>query len=85
MKAVDTAIGVENELTYFHIEAITPGEDAQGQVNVRIKHAGQSYSGHGLATDIVEASAKAYISALSRVLQQNPEVVLMGSSTSRWE
>jgi 2-isopropylmalate synthase len=85
MKAVDAAVGVENELTYFHIEAITPGEDAQGQVHVRIRHSGQSYSGHGLATDIVEASARAYISAISRVLQQNPEVVLMGSSTSRWE
>jgi 2-isopropylmalate synthase len=85
LKAVDNAIGVENELTYYHVEAITPGEDAQGQVHVRIKHNGQSYSGHGLATDIVEASAKAYIAALSHVLQQNPEVVLMGSSTSRWE
>jgi 2-isopropylmalate synthase len=85
LKAVDNAIGVENELTYYHVEAITPGEDAQGQVHVRIRHNGQSYSGHGLATDIVEASAKAYISALSHVLQQNPEVVLMGSSTSRWE
>lgn len=85
MKAVDAAVGIPNELTYFHIEAVTPGEDAQGQVHVRIKHNGQSYSGHGLATDIVEASAKAYIASLSHVLQQNPEVVLMGSSTSRWE
>lgn len=84
MKAVDAAIGVENELTYYHVEAVTPGEDAQGQVHVRIRHNGQSYSGHGLATDIVEASAKAYISALSHLLQQNPDVVLMGSSTSRW-
>jgi 2-isopropylmalate synthase len=84
MKAVDAAIGVNNELTYYHVEAVTPGEDAQGQVHIRIKHNGQSYSGHGLATDIVEASAKAYISALSHVLQANPEVVLMGSSTSRW-
>lgn len=84
MKAVDAALGVENELTYFHIASITPGEDAQGQVHVRIKHDGQSYTGHGLATDIVEASAKAYIAALSQVAMQNPETVLMGSSTSRW-
>jgi 2-isopropylmalate synthase len=84
MKAVDAALEVDNELTYFHIEAVTPGEDAQGQVHVRIKHAGQSYSGHGLATDIVEASARAYMDALSKVAAQNPDVVLMGSSTSRW-
>ena len=84
MKAVDAALGVENELTYFHVEAVTPGEDAQGQVHVRIKHEGQSYSGHGLATDIVEASAKAYIAALSDVAAHHPDMVLMGSSTSRW-
>lgn len=84
MKAIDAALAIENELTYFHIEAVTPGEDAQGQVHVRIKHDGQSYSGHGLATDIVEASARAYLDALSHVASNHPEVVLMGSSTSRW-
>jgi 2-isopropylmalate synthase len=84
MKAVDAALGIENELTYFHVEAVTPGEDAQGQVHVRIRREGQSYSGHGLATDIVEASIKAYIAALSQVAASHPEVVLMGSSTSRW-
>jgi 2-isopropylmalate synthase len=84
MKAVDAALNIENELTYFHVEAVTPGEDAQGQVHVRIKHEGQSYAGHGLATDIVEASIKAYIAALSQVASSHPEVVLMGSSTSRW-
>lgn len=84
MKAVDAALNIENELTYFHVESVTPGEDAQGQVHVRIKHEGQSYAGHGLATDIVEASIKAYIAALSQVAASHPEVVLMGSSTSRW-
>lgn len=84
MKAVDAALEIENELTYYHVEAVTPGEDAQGQVHIRIRHDGQSYSGHGLATDIVEASAKAYIAALSNVAQSHPEVVLAGSFTSRW-
>ena len=84
MKAVDAALNIENELTYFHVESVTPGEDAQGQVHVRIKHEGQSYAGHGLATDIVEASIKAYIAALSQVAASHPEVVLTGSSTSRW-
>jgi len=84
MKAIDAALEIENELTYFHVEAVTPGEDAQGQVHVRIRHDGHIFTGHGLATDIVEASARAYIAALSQVAAQNPDVVLMGSSTSRW-
>ena len=44
----------------------------------------QLFTGHGLATDIVEASAKAYIAALSQAASNHPDTVLMGSSTSRW-
>lgn len=84
MAAVDNALGLEAELTYFHIEAVTPGEDAQGQVHLRIRHDGQTFSGHGLATDIVAASARAYLGALNQMVAQHPDVVLMGSSTSRW-
>ena len=84
MKAIDAAVGIENELVYFNVEAVTPGEDAQGQVHVRIRVNGELYSGHGLATDIVEASGRAYIAALSQVVIAKPDTVLMGSSTSRW-
>ena len=85
LSAIDSALGIETELTYFHVEAVTPGEDAQGQVHVRIRHDGQTYSGHGLATDTVEATAKAYIVAVSHMLQAQPDIALAGmSSTSRW-
>src|ERR687898_1714241 len=84
LAAIDAAVGIESELAYYHVEAVTPGEDAQGQVHVRVRVDGQLYSGHGLATDIVEASARAYLAALSRVVAENPDTVLMGSSTSRW-
>lgn len=84
MGAIDAAVGIENELVYFNIGAVTPGEDAQGQVHVRIRVGGDLFSGHGLATDIVEASARAYLAALSQVVAAKPETVLMGSSTSRW-
>lgn len=82
--AIDAAVGIENELTLYQVEAVTPGEDAQGQVHVRLRAKGQLYSGHGLATDIVEASARAYLSALSKVANGQNDTVLMGSSTSRW-
>ncbi|MDQ3654326.1 MAG: 2-isopropylmalate synthase [Chloroflexota bacterium] len=83
-QAIDAAVGVENELEYYHVEAVTPGRDAQGQVHLRIRAGEKLYSGHGLATDVVEASARAYLAALSRVVQKDPDTVLMGSSTSRW-
>ena len=83
-QAVDSVLSVQNELVYYHVEAVTPGEDAQGQVHLRIKVDGGVYTGHGLATDIVEASARAYIAALSQYAEQRPDTILMGSSTSRW-
>jgi len=83
-RAIDAAVGVTTELEYYNVEAVTPGWDAQGQVHIRIKVDGQIYTGHGLATDIVEASARAYLAALSRVDSAQPSTVIAGSSTSRW-
>jgi 2-isopropylmalate synthase len=83
-KAIEAATGIEPALEYYNVEAVTPGEDAQGQVHVRVRVEDKIYTGHGLATDIVEASARAYISALSRFEQAMPSTVIAGSSTSRW-
>jgi 2-isopropylmalate synthase len=84
LKAIDAAAGTRTELEYYHVEAVTPGEDAQGQVHIRIRVDDKLYTGHGLATDIVEASARAYIAALSRLELDQPSTVLAGSSVSRW-
>lgn len=85
LSAIDSALGIETELTHFHVDAVTPGEDAQGRVHVRIRYDGQTYSGHGLATDTVEATAKAYISAVSHMLQDQPDIALAGmSSAAEW-
>jgi 2-isopropylmalate synthase len=64
--AIDSVVGIENELTEYHIDAVTPGDDAQGAVMIRIKVDGQTYGGHGVATDIVESSVRAYLTALNR-------------------
>jgi 2-isopropylmalate synthase len=45
---------------------VTPGEDALGAVLVRVKVDGRTYTGQGVATDIVESSIKAYLAALNR-------------------
>ncbi|MFL5760342.1 MAG: 2-isopropylmalate synthase [Thermomicrobiales bacterium] len=84
MKAINAATGIHGELEYYQVGAVTPGEDAQGQVHLRIRVGDQLYTGHGLATDIVEASARAYLAALSRVEQARPSTVIAGSSVSRW-
>ena len=64
--AIDAATGLTPELESFHVDAVTEGEDAQGRVLIRITNNGVVYTGEGLATDIVEASARAYLAASSK-------------------
>ena len=68
-KAIDRATGIAPELEYFHVEAVTPGGDALGSVAIRVRVGGEVQTGHGLATDVVEASARAYLAALSKIEQ----------------
>jgi 2-isopropylmalate synthase len=86
MEAIDKAVGIECELEEYQVEAVTPGEDAQGQVRLRIRVNGGVYTGTGLATDVVEASARAYLAALSKVVSGDPTPMIPGpvSSVSRW-
>ena len=69
-KIVQQNVGAQNiELVDYIIQAITGGTDAQGEVKVRIKDAKDNiYAGHGSDTDIIIASAKAYLSAINRLL-----------------
>ena len=66
--AVDRAIGVVNKLVDFNVQAATEGRDSLGTVTIRIENAGKTYTGRGADTDIVVASAKAYLSAVNRQL-----------------
>ena len=85
-QAIDAAVRIPCELEEYHVEAVTPGEDAQGQVRLRIRAGDQVYTGHGLATDVIEASARAYLAALSKVIEGLPTAVIPGpvSAVSRW-
>jgi 2-isopropylmalate synthase len=64
--AIDSVSDLEPTLEQFSIDAITPGEDAQGSVTVRVAVGGTVYIGRGVSTDIVQASVNAYIMALNR-------------------
>ena len=55
-------------LQLYSVNNITDGTDSQGEVSVRIDKAGRIVNGSGSDTDIVIASARAYINALNRLL-----------------
>ncbi len=68
-QAIQRATGVDCELRQYTVEAVTGGEDALGDVTVMLFAAGRLASGQGVATDILEASARAYVRALSNALE----------------
>ena len=63
------ATGVDSELRSYTVSAVTEGEDALGEVTVMLRAHGRLASGQGVATDILEASARAYVRALSNALE----------------
>jgi len=66
-KAIDKITDYKVKLEDFHLEAVTSGKDALGQVSLRLKIKDFIISGRGASTDIVEASVKAYIDAVNKL------------------
>jgi 2-isopropylmalate synthase len=67
-KAINRIVKVPNTLTEFSVKSVTEGIDAIGEVLIRIESKGITYTGRGADTDIIVASAKAYMNALNRLL-----------------
>ena len=67
-QAINRIVGVPNRLTEFSVKSVTEGIDAIGEVLIRIESEGTTYTGRGADTDIIVASAKAYMNALNRLL-----------------
>jgi 2-isopropylmalate synthase len=68
-RAIQRTTDTECELAKYTVEAVTGGEDALGEVTVMLRYAGRLATGQGVATDILEASARAYVRALSNALE----------------
>ncbi len=67
-KAVNQLVNIPNVLTEFTVKSVTEGIDAIGEVLIRIESEGVTYTGRGIDTDIIVASAKAYLNAINRLL-----------------
>ncbi|MFD1953532.1 2-isopropylmalate synthase [Paenibacillus thailandensis] len=68
--AIDKATGETVELEDYSIKSVTHGKDALGEVHVVLLQDGVSASGRGVSTDILEASARAYVDALNRLIDK---------------
>jgi 2-isopropylmalate synthase len=66
-KAINRVVNIPNQLIEFSVQSVTAGIDALGEVTIRIRHDNRVFSGHAANTDIVVASAHAYLHALNRL------------------
>jgi 2-isopropylmalate synthase len=66
--AIREAIGYSPTLESYSIRAVTSGKEALGEATVKIKTDSRTFTGRGISTDIIEASAKAYIDAINRMV-----------------
>ncbi len=76
-EAIRDATGLSPKLENYSIRAVTGGKEALGEATVRITEDGRTFVGRGISTDIIEASARAYIDAINRMVSakgEQPEV-----------
>ena len=79
-KAINRVVNVPNQLIEFSVQSVTAGIDAIGEVTIRLRYESKVFSGHAANTDIIVASAQAYVNALNRLYaflqtQEKPEKV----------
>ena len=79
LRAIESKVESGAEMLLYSVNAITGGStESQGEVTVRLQHAGRIVNGVGADPDIVVASAKAYLSALNKLQSKNERVAAQG-------
>ena len=81
-KAIDRVIGCSCTLVDYSVQSVSEGLDSIGTVTIRVDNAGRTFSGRGASTDIIVASAKAYLSAVNRMLAVDDESNLPAIGTT---
>jgi 2-isopropylmalate synthase len=71
MQAIDRIVGRNGHLAQYNVEAVTHGRDSLGEVTLKVDFGdGDLITGKGASTDVVEASARAYVNAINRAESQ---------------
>lgn len=65
--AIQRLTGVKASLSDYRIRAVTKGKEAMGEVQIELEHSGRKIRGRGVSTDILEASALAYLASINRL------------------
>ncbi len=78
--AIDTITGIKGRLLDYNLRAVTQGRDAMGEVSLKVDFDGSVVVGKGSSTDVIEASARAYLNAINRLVRPHapPQVKEVG-------
>ncbi len=74
LNAIDKITKLSCRLADYQIRAVTKGKDALGEVILQVEHNGQKIRGKATGTNIIEASTRAYLSAINRLIKKQQEV-----------
>ena len=67
--AISEATGIHGKVGNFQVSSVTGGSDALGAVAITVEADGRKVTGRGVATDVVEASARAYLNAVNKIVR----------------
>ena len=67
--AINKIVGVKFVLTDYNLRAVTEGNDAQGEALIKIRREDEMFNGRGISTDVLEATANAYVNAINHMLE----------------
>ena len=92
-KAIEHMTGIELTLTDYRIRSVSVGEDAQGEASVEVQYNGKQFSARAVSTDIIEASALAFLQVINRIALREkyqmdrvlPTQVEEGKEVRRWD
>jgi 2-isopropylmalate synthase len=84
-QAIERITGVDVHLKDYQVRSVTVGEDAQGEAHIEAVHDGKVVRGRGVSTDIIEASAQAFLQVINRIalrqqVQEQPQAEAVAAS-----
>ncbi len=82
LKAIERIVGIDVRLVNYQVRSVSMGKDAQGEVALEVEHVGKTYRSRATSTDIVEASARAFLIVLNQLAleKSNTDAILSGVS-----
>src|SRR5439155_21450767 len=66
-RAIGRIAGIDVEVRNYRVRSVTVGQDAQGEAHVEAEHGGKMFRGRAFSTDIIEASALAFLQVINRI------------------